>query len=36
MEVIGYLNKGCFGGMMVGTLDWSGLRNEWEAGRNQL
>lgn len=27
VEVIGDFNRGFFGGIVVGILDWSGLRN---------
>ena len=36
MEVVGDLKGGECDGTMLGTPDWSELRNEWQAGSNQL
>lgn len=36
MEVIGDLDRGHCDRIVAGTPDWSELRNEWQAGSNQL
>lgn len=36
MEVVGDLDRGHCGGTVAGMPDWSELRNEWQAGSNQL